>query len=188
MKSLVSILFFLISTISVGQTWYEIESNVFNRLTSINFPTSNVGYIVGEDSLILKTTNSGRTWQRMPVTGINFRNGISGFRHVEFTDENTGLVVLASKSPTDLIYRTFDGGNTWSWETRIFMCIPKITYSFDSANIVVAGAGCFSPSTTERVLNSVSQGPKNVNPTFHADSLIAIDFFGSEFRNDRRNQ
>ena len=55
---------FLLST-GYTQDWFQVESGTLNDLKVIDFPTNLVGYIGGEDSLLLKTIDGGQTWEKL---------------------------------------------------------------------------------------------------------------------------
>ena len=79
-------------------------------LTDIDFfLTQNavLGWVVGEDGLILHTGDGGETWslQESP-TGEDLRG-------VDFTDETTGWIVGGNGT----ILKTTDGGTTWEEQT-----------------------------------------------------------------------
>ncbi len=63
MKKATLFLFFIIQQLAFTQEWYSVSTPTTKKLNVIDFPTPNVGYIGGNDSLLLKTTNGGRTWE-----------------------------------------------------------------------------------------------------------------------------
>jgi len=75
-------------------------------LNGINFPSSQVGYAVGELGRVLKTTDGGLNWNLMP-TGLS-----TTLTDVEFIDNNTGVVVGVG----GLVLSTTDGGANWTTE------------------------------------------------------------------------
>ena len=48
-------------TINGGQSWEDISPETSNGLTSIHFPTSDIGYAVGANGLVVKTESGGIT-------------------------------------------------------------------------------------------------------------------------------
>ena len=84
--------------------WSAQTSGVMTDLTSVSFPEgTQVGYAVGNEGVILKTTDGGGTWvQQTSGTG-------SGLYAVSFQNNSTGCAV--GKSGTAI--RTTDGGATW---------------------------------------------------------------------------
>ncbi len=99
-----------------GATWTKI--NAFSELRDIQFIDANNGYATsttGANNLVLKTTDSGLTWQDGPplTVGVGYRYSI------HFTDLNTGYAVgysfLMIGSPG--IQKTTDGGASWVTQT-----------------------------------------------------------------------
>ena len=84
--------------------WDPQESGVSDDLRDVMFVNPLVGYAVGEQSTILKTTDGGWTWTRL---GERRERG-SEYRWVHFLNENEGWV----QAP-DALLTTRDGGQTW---------------------------------------------------------------------------
>ena len=72
-------------------------------LRSVSFPSPNTGYILGSNSLILKTTEAGETWFDVSLDGAVNYSGIY------FLDEDNGFITGAQ----GYILRTSDGGDSW---------------------------------------------------------------------------
>jgi photosystem II stability/assembly factor-like uncharacterized protein len=47
-----------------GKEWGQVASPISSDLTAVTFATPNDGYIVGHDSVLLRTRDGGRTWVR----------------------------------------------------------------------------------------------------------------------------
>lgn len=88
-----------------GHTWQSASTNVDQTLTGIFMLNDLVGWVVGYDGNILKTSDGGITWSilRKPTSNE------PPFFAVWFQDETTGMVVGADSR----VYRTHDGGITW---------------------------------------------------------------------------
>ena len=75
-----------------------------NTLNCVSFITPVVGWAVGNDGTILKTTNGGTSWTSQSIeTSVPLYS-------VSFTDSDNGTVV----GDVGTILRTTDGGTTWS--------------------------------------------------------------------------
>jgi photosystem II stability/assembly factor-like uncharacterized protein len=75
------------------------------KIYSITFPSINIGYAVGDEDCVLKTTDGGNNWNILSFHSSTHYTYRSAF----FTDVNTGFAV----GDTGLIVKTTDGGNTW---------------------------------------------------------------------------
>jgi photosystem II stability/assembly factor-like uncharacterized protein len=95
----------ILKTTDAGATWdtcYQGSQND-SYLKSIYFPTSNVGYSVGEDGSLLKTTDAGATW-----TAQNYGYN-AFFQSVYFTSADTGYILTTFR----YVLKTTNGGTTW---------------------------------------------------------------------------
>lgn len=148
----------LLSSCAFGQTtWYEIPTGTDSKLNAIDFPSSNVGYLVGEDTTLLKSTDGGQTWQELPLTGISITGLDDNFTDIDFVDENVGFLVAGYSG----IYSTVDGGQTWSLLTgqTSNMCFPHCVYPFSQTDFFAGGAGCFEGAIIDHYENgSWTQG------------------------------
>ena len=105
---LISILAFLfLGTAIFAQNfdWTPQNSGVTVTLNDVFFPDNQTGWAVGNDGVIVNTTDGGQTWnaQTSGVTEI--------LRAVFFIDTNTGWAVGGSINKT--MIKTTDGGSNW---------------------------------------------------------------------------
>ena len=116
-------------TTNGGSTWTYNSLPLYtgNGLTNFRptiyqcqYVTANIGYAVGSNGTFLKTTNGGTTW--------NYQNGPLGpvsssaltMYNIYFFDANNGWVIGdAINTASAFIYRTTDGGVTWTAATGI---------------------------------------------------------------------
>jgi photosystem II stability/assembly factor-like uncharacterized protein len=84
--------------------WDLQPSGVTDDLRAVNFVSPTVGWAVGSNNTIIKTTDGGWTWQRQ----VERREGGPDFREVSMISENVGWV----SSRAELLY-TSNGGQTW---------------------------------------------------------------------------
>ena len=168
MNHLLLVATIILSSIAYGQsTWYEIPTGTANKLNSIDFPSNNVGYIVGEDSTLLKTINGGQTWVQLGLNGISILGLDDNFTDVDFIDENIGFLVSGYSG----IYRTSDGGQSWvsvSGQTSN-MCFPNVLFPFSGTEFIVGGAGCFEGAIIDRYDNGT-----------WTNANLAINFWNSQ--------
>jgi photosystem II stability/assembly factor-like uncharacterized protein len=81
---------------------------------ALSMVSDKVGYVCGTNSVVMKTTNGGTVWNQVtnPVAGSY------SLYSMKFVNENTGWVFLNYTIPaTGNIYKTTDGGNTWTAQT-----------------------------------------------------------------------
>ena len=81
-----------------------------------------------------RTTDGGDTWTDDPGP----LTAPSRFRPIGWRDAMTGFVSIVSGKPTDVLYKTSDGGKTWSVKTAAKDVNSLITYA-----VHCAGASCY---------------------------------------------
>jgi photosystem II stability/assembly factor-like uncharacterized protein len=152
--------FLLISTSSFAQpAWYKVNSGVTNKLLTVDFPSNSIGYIGGEDSLLLKTTDGGVTWNPIAYSGIN--TGFeSDFNNIQFVDENIGYLSVGDFGG---IYKTVDGGLTWNQlGLSGSLCYTRGMFWRAEDIGVVGGSGCFQGEQFD-VFTPFGSSPAAVN-------------------------
>lgn len=77
----------------------------FNNIYSVSFPSPDTGYIVGDNSTVMRTFDGGETWTELdfPVDNVQLRS-------VNFGTNNRGIIVAWSYIGT-----TTDAGETWNY-------------------------------------------------------------------------
>jgi len=117
-----------------GIGYFPLTVPYVGGIFSISVPNDQVIYAAGEFGL-LKSTNRGLSW-------LNLTPNIPGFIYpgdMFFYDTQRGVIVLNN----GLIYKTTDGGATWSSE-NIFPFVSNVAlglYTNDLENIHVVGYG-----------------------------------------------
>ncbi len=90
--------------IVLSQTeWVELNSGTNQLLYSVHFPNVNTGYVLGSNSIILKTTNGGVNWLSLSSLTYQYPN------RIVFTSPDTGYV-----SVNNGVFKTTNGGLNWS--------------------------------------------------------------------------
>ncbi|NNE56225.1 MAG: hypothetical protein HKN32_09405, partial [Flavobacteriales bacterium] len=115
-----------------GQNWSYVYSqtdlNDTLAILDLNFPTTSVGYAVGNDGRIVKSTDSGLSWD---VIG---NEPFVQYYDVEFYDAARGAIAAQNG-----IKLTDDGGLSW---TDVAMDQPMFGIAWKDANtILVCGYG-----------------------------------------------
>lgn len=97
-----------------GRKWQPAQVTVSSQLNALFFVDDNLGWAVGEDAVIIHTSDGGRTWEKQ----FDARNAdIQGpLLDVYFENKEVGYAVGVFNK----IYRTSDGGQTWvDWSAHI---------------------------------------------------------------------
>ena len=107
MKKIFTLIFIIHAVTTYAQTyeWIAQESGVDKSLNDVFFTDSDKGWVVGNDGIILHTTNGGENWVQQ-TSGTTER-----LRTLQFINADTGWVAGGSTNLT-LLY-TQDGGTTW---------------------------------------------------------------------------
>lgn len=161
------------------QQWFQVASGTNKKLNVIDFPSVNVGYIGGNDSLLLKTTDGGRNWSELNYSGVTFYPGGENIVNLKFVSEQIGFMAVGPYSGS---YKTIDGGLTWTAITNLSTCFNQGLFFFDENNGFIGGSGCFQGEYIDKMTNGV-WSPSTVNtPTWAAENLIVdIDFLDANF-------
>ncbi len=101
------------------------SDGIEGMLHDVYFTDNQNGLVVGDNGLILGTTDGGTTWERMevdmrppgtgqrrggPPAGMFGGGGASPLYHIYFMDENAGYIIGGRGT----ILKTEDGGKTWA--------------------------------------------------------------------------
>lgn len=113
-KVLFTIMAFISIMISNAQSWTTLISGSTSNLKSVHFPTTNIGYAVGDQGSILKTTNSGASWSGLTSSYPGY-----WFWDVHFISADTGYVCGETDPGSGpagfgMIIKTIDGGLNWT--------------------------------------------------------------------------
>ncbi len=134
----------------------------------LQFANSTTGYAAGfrndwitGSGLVLKTTNSGKTWL---TVYLNYESG-EPYRGLFFTDENNGWVSGYSED----IKHTTDGGASWVTQSIGTGFSVNDLFFTDGLNGFAAGAGIYK--TTDAGSTWTSKYPGNITSVFFLDAL-----------------
>ncbi|MBK6505305.1 MAG: FG-GAP repeat protein [Ignavibacteria bacterium] len=106
MKKFIAIAFVLsvLNINALAQSgWFTQSSGTSQHLTAVYFVNGNTGWVVGDNGIILKTTNGGRSWFQQDSQAGNKLGA------VQFINANTGWV--AGYAAT--MRKTTNGGENW---------------------------------------------------------------------------
>lgn len=182
MKTLFYILISLIASTSFGQlsNWHEVPTNTDHKLNTISFGSDMVGYIGGNDSLLLKTTDGGATWTEVNHSGLTFFGGGEHILNVKFVSEDVGYLTVGPYGGT---YKTVDGGLNWTAVTFAGnMCFNQGLFVFSEGEGFVGGSGCFQGEHIEKMSGDVMSTVTLNTPSWDAMNLVLdIDFYDNTF-------
>ncbi len=131
--------------------WAQKNSPTAEPLLGVDFPSSSIGYAVGLNGTIIKTSDGGENWQSI-LTAPS-----SDYAGVRFTSSTNGFAV-----GRNVILQTTDGGNTWiqRW------LIPGQASLFDTVNNVVFLQDVSFPSQSVGYIAGAYLNTQNVSPVF----------------------
>ena len=161
-------------------TWQEIESGTDKNLIAISFGSSSVGYIGGEDSLLLKTTDGGLSWNQVDYSGVSFTNNDASIVDLEFVSDQVGYMTVGPFSGT---YKTTDGGTSWTpLGTPKNMCYNQGLFFWDEENGYIGGSGCFQGEIIQVLSDGeLSTAAINSSSNFSPQIVVDIDFLNNDF-------
>lgn len=131
-------------TTDCGRTWqwneWIINPKIYNGLWDICFVDKKNGFIIGDNSDFLKTTDGGMIWQhQIPSDKYQFYS-------VFFTDSTTGWIVGGDYY--GFILKTSDGGQTWvEQDYNIVGHLYKIRFSDKNNGWIVGQFGMIYRTT-----------------------------------------
>ena len=141
---------YILKTTDGGLKWDILKFDIGKwgeTISALQFVTSEEGWIlttmngVGmQINYLLKTTDGGKTWENVNITGKKNYDGIYSVAdrsNMKFYDKNNGWISISNyNGPDPLLFRTTDGGKNWS---RIKLSIPKSYKNcyLSSANVPV---------------------------------------------------
>lgn len=164
--------FCLIISFSQAQNWNLVASGTAKDLFAISFPSSTVGYIAGEDSLILKSTDGGENWSPLDMSSFPFVANDFDIVDIEFMTDDIGYITVGPYSGT---YKTVDGGVNWTAIDLIYACYNRGLYFFDENRGFLGGSGCFSGEIINKLENGVWD-ETNITPQFIQSNGIINNF------------
>lgn len=155
----------LSNIIIVDAQWIPQTSGTTNVIKDVYFPSTNIGYIVGYNGTIRKTTDGGATWVAQ-TSGISSSIYIYS---VYFINDTIGYFSGSS----GLIYKTINGGTTWSsltsGTTELLLCVYFLN---SDTGFVCGGDG--------QILKTINGGTTWVAQTSGTTSTLFDIFFTND--------
>jgi photosystem II stability/assembly factor-like uncharacterized protein len=100
----------IIKSADGGSFWTVLSSGVTASLKYVHMIDNSNVWVTGAGNTILKSVNGGTSWDSKPVTGVSY-----DWYSCYFYDALTGYV--GGGTTTGYIYKTVNGGGTWSPQT-----------------------------------------------------------------------
>ena len=118
----------IIKTQDGGKTWKE-HAPTYNMIGQIAFTSENIGYVRAGNE-IFKTTNKGTDWIKL---GAPLKDQHT--RQFDFINDETGFAIaggtVGTSGNSGQVYKTTDGGKTWSRAHSVFELMMENIYSID---------------------------------------------------------
>ena len=94
--------------------WHDVTTGSTAHFRGLSAVSANTAWVSGYDAtggVVLRTLDRGATWQNVGPTG---QPATLQFRDIEAFGPNKAVVLSSGTGPDSRIYRTTDGGATWS--------------------------------------------------------------------------
>lgn len=180
MRNIYIILLFLVCTECISQTnWFwQNPAPVGNHIFDSYFVDENIGYAVGMDGIIIKTTNGGENWTQQLshtnriLTSVYFLNKDTGY--ITSGDEFSSVAVPA------ILLRTLDGGEIWETISS-FSNTHLSTILFLNSNTGFMVGGSYNPGKYAYIFRTTNSG---FNWTREILPVNGLRLYGITFIND----
>jgi photosystem II stability/assembly factor-like uncharacterized protein len=99
----------IVASSDKGRTWKKVLRPRKALLTSLDFVSRRVGFVLGQDGQLFKTTSGGRRWRDLSAAGSDDGTGMS------FSSASRGFLTLSrfGDDSSGYVLRTSDGGRSW---------------------------------------------------------------------------
>jgi photosystem II stability/assembly factor-like uncharacterized protein len=154
----------ILKTNDGGNSWTIVNSTPsYYLLRDVSFVSANTGVAVGENGIILRTTNKGLTWNPIPS------NTTLALTSIEFFNKTKGVIVGSG----GILLKTSDGGSSWTQSNG------GITESLNSINVIDKNTG-FAVGDAGIIVRTNNAGRTwmKIN-TSYSNSLSDVNFIDS---------
>lgn len=113
-----------------GATWQVVFEDASRQVERLRFVDASHGWMLSESlsgTAVEQTIDGGLTWEPAPVPAESMGGAVSGFVDLFFFDRCEGMI-LGSLAGNDwgAVWRTTDGGATWSEFDREFLALGQV--------------------------------------------------------------
>ncbi|MGL4597033.1 MAG: WD40/YVTN/BNR-like repeat-containing protein [Bacteroidia bacterium] len=138
MKSIALFCLSLLTTALTAQNWIPLNSGVTQKLNDVFFTSRDTGYVVGNDSVLLRTTNRGNTWTRLNDVDNYSPGNLNG---IWMFSNGTGYIAPVYQSG---VPQTANSGTSWNTNLNsVNPCFPDGLFFASPNNGFLFGQGCF---------------------------------------------
>ncbi len=153
-------------TLDGGDTWY----NLGQELQSVEFPTKDTGYAVGE--VMRKTTDGGLTWTATHPFNYPYSN--TKMFDAFFLNTDTGWASGYYGS----VFKTTDGGNSWTWQNTHCTALLRSIHFFDANNGIAVGTNYTTTRTSDGGTTWITDSFPNPSYYGHHDIFFITPLIG----------
>ena len=121
---------FILKTTDGGNNWNFkfTDLRYFTKVKFINLATGFVTGGAGNGAVIYKTTNAGENWFNINIPG----GGQLTFEDISVLNNDTLIWVVASNSLVGGVFRTTNGGSSWTPQLNIGSLNPSYIYMYNA--------------------------------------------------------
>lgn len=151
----------IMKTTDAGLTWLEVMGDTAaGEMTSIHFPTPQIGYACGRWGKLHKTTDGGDTWFHLPWT-ISTQ-----LLDVFFTSPDTGWIATTN------LYKTVDGGMTWTYVSNTNSIGARTVAFYNNQEGVIGASNGYTSYTHD---GGLSWNTVYTNTTVSFNDIVILD-------------
>ncbi len=119
----------ILKTTDGGDTWTKVSPDNTPVLMGMSFTGTSTGYAGGMNGYLIKTVNSGYSWETIVIQA-----GITAITDIEFRNISHGVVATAESG----IFVTEDGGETWTPATGMSEDMSPMMVAYADENTLFA--------------------------------------------------
>jgi RHS repeat-associated protein len=101
-----------VKSVDAGENWTAVPVGTLKNIIAINFSTNTAGVLFAADGSKWQTSDGGENWNEITsISGL----GSSTISSISFeSNHTTGYMTVNSTSGVGTVYKTVDGGDTWT--------------------------------------------------------------------------